>query len=110
MDTEQDQLLLQNITLRAGTALVHYQVSKWVRGEGCSLTTPEASGTPSEISALPQWLRVDIAYLPFYLPNSFEDEGMSSAIRTHRGQAEYLWDKRRHGGTAVPKCRGPQRS
>ena len=90
VDTKQDQTLLQHTTLRAGSALAHYQISKWMKGEGCALTSPAASGSLDEITTLPQRLTVDIAYLPFFMPDSFEEERMSGMIRTHLGQAEHL--------------------
>ena len=90
LDTHQDQRLLHPITMRASSTLAHHQIRKCMRGEGCSLVSPAASGVLREISALPQWLSVDLAYLPFYVPDTFEDEGLRNEIRIHLGQAENL--------------------
>ena len=61
-----------------------------MKGEGCALSSPAASGILNELTALPKWLRVDLAYKPFFMPESFDTEGMSGAMSTHMGQAEYL--------------------
>ena len=90
LETHQERTLIRNITMRASNALLHYGVSKWMRGEGCSFSSPAASGVLQEISDLPQWLSVYLAYLPFYIPDTFGSEGLRREVRTHLCHAEYL--------------------
>lgn len=92
LGTKQLQHLLSDITVRAGSALVHFQVSKWMRGEGFSMSSPAASGILQEVTDLPKWLTIDLAYLPFYIPEDLEGGGMSGEVRSHLCQAEYFLD------------------
>ena len=62
-----------------------------MKGEGCYLTSSAASGLLHEIQSLSQWLRADLAYLPFFPPdNNPGEEIVSCEMRIHMSQAEYF--------------------
>ena len=90
MDTHQVQDHIHHIHIRAGSALVHYQVSKWLRGEGCTLASPAASGIIQEISNLAQWLTVDMTYQPFNSLDEIDPTSMPLQLRYHLGHSENL--------------------
>ena len=61
IDAHQVRALIQHINIRAGSALAHYHIGRWMQGKGCALSPPAASGILGEISAIPLWPRIDLA-------------------------------------------------
>ena len=85
-----NQDLIHHVTMKAGSALARCQISKWMRGGGCTLAFPAASGILREISELPKWPRRVTAYRPFYMPEDHTLGAVGREIRRHPGHAEFL--------------------